>query len=296
MDLNQTNGAPTSSEPSAPSAASPDVNWADFAVDVDDEGAFIADPVGELDSSGQAPASTAPVSPPAQLPPSEPAPTPAAPQQPPSPQAPPVQPPPQQPAETPPVQTPEELLANYRSGLETAYAISQDDALALATAPETVLPRLAANVHQRVMHEVAQQLQQMMTMVPQMLEARVAQQTAETEAKQVFYSAWPGLAAHHDRVVQNAALVRQANPQATKEQVIEMTGMMTAIALGLDPAAAKQGGQRIAQPAPRQAPAAPMAVPPHRPAAPGASVSSPPLQQQNVFASFADEDIDFLRG
>ncbi len=296
MDLNQTNGAPTSSEPSAPSAASPDVNWADFAVDVDDEGAFIADPVGELDSSGQAPASTAPVSPPAQLPPSEPAPTPAAPQQPPSPQAPPVQPPPQQPAETPPVQTPEELLANYRSGLETAYAISQDDALALATAPETVLPRLAANVHQRVMHEVAQQLQQMMTMVPQMLEARVAQQTAETEAKQVFYSAWPGLAAHHDRVVQNAALIRQANPQATKEQVIEMTGMMTAIALGLDPAAAKQGGQRTAPPAPRQAPAAPMAVPPHRPAAPGASVSSPPLQQQNVFASFADEDIDFLRG
>ena len=136
----------------------------------------------------------------------------------------------------------------------------------------------------------------MMTMVPQMLEARVAQQTAETEAKQVFYSAWPGLAAHHDRVVQNAALVRQANPQATKEQVIEMTGMMTAIALGLDPAAAKQGGQRIAPTAPRQAPAVPMAVPPHRPAAPGASVSSPPLQQQNVFASFADEDIDFLRG
>ena len=68
MDPNQTNGAPSHSEPAAPSAASPDVNWADFAVDVDDEGAFIADPVGELDSSGQAPASTAPVSPPAQLP------------------------------------------------------------------------------------------------------------------------------------------------------------------------------------------------------------------------------------
>lgn len=292
MDPNQNTGAqPTPSASPAPSAASTDVNWADFAVDVDDEGAFIADPVGELDSSDQALTSTAPPPSPAQLPSSEPT-SPVAPQAAPSAQTPAPAAPAEQPAAPAPAQSPEELLAKYRADLETGYAISQDDALALATAPETVLPRLAANVHQRIMHEVSQQLQQMMTMVPQMLEARVAQQTAETEAKQVFYSAWPGLSQHHDRVIQNAALVRQANPQATKEQVIEMTGMMTAIALGLDPRAVRANAAAgvAPSPAPRQA------VQPHRPAAPGGAVNSAPLPQQNVFASFADEDIDFLRG
>lgn len=290
MDPNQNTGAPASPAPEA-AAASTDVNWADFAVDVDDEGAFIADPVGELGSSEQALTSTAPPPPPAQLPSSEQTP-PVAPQAAPSTPT----PAPATPAEPPPVAAPvqsqEELLAKYRAELETGYAISQDDALALATAPETVLPRLAANVHQRVMQEVSQHVQQMMTMIPQMLEARVAQQTAETEAKQVFYSAWPGLSQHHDRVIQNAALVRQANPQATKEQVIEMTGMMTAIALGLDPRAvrANAAAGSVPAPAPRQA------VQPHRPAAPGGAVNSAPLPQQNVFASFADEDIDFLRG
>ena len=115
------------------------------------------------------------------------------------------------------------------------------------------------------------------------------------EAKQALYGAWPGLQAHHDRVVANAALVRQANPQATREQIIEMAGMMTAIALGVDPSTLRgqqAQAQRVQASAQTQRP---MSAP-HKPAAAGSTPNQLPVQQQNVFANFADEDLDFLKG
>lgn len=265
---------------SAEATASTDVQWADFAVDSDDEGAFVADPDVGLDT-------------PSDVTPPEPEPTATPPVQ--SPEAvpavqPPVQQPPSQtPAAQAPVRAPEELYAEYRVGLETTYSMTQEDAIALATTPESVLPKLAANVHENVMREVTRHLQHVMQAVPQVMEARIAQQTAETEAKQVFFNAWPGLESHYQTVVQNAALVRQANPQATREQLIEMAGTMTAMSLGLDPTALRARQQ---QQAPRTV--APARTP-MRPAAVGSSPNAAPQAPTNPFEAFAEEDIQYNR-
>lgn len=286
-----------------PAAASSDVNWADFAVDSDDEGAFVAEPVVGQDSGDDAPAdtpqadsvqvpsseSTAPVTPPAQ---SNQAPT-ASPQeqQPTSPQA---APEPTQPVA--PQQSSEELRAKYLEDLQNHYAISQEDALAITTQPETVMPRIAAQLHMNVMQEVTRQLQQVMQTVPHLMEAQLHRQTRETEAKQVFYKSWPGLESHHDAVVRNAAMFRQANPQATREQVIEAAGTLTALALGADPQTFRvASGAAGSPPAPVQRPSAPSGVPP-RPIAAGSGPSGLPQRSENVFEQFAEDDQDFLKG
>lgn len=290
---------PAQSVPAAPAAQSPaseGVNWGDLATDFDGSDAFVLEPeVGDSlpAESAQAPGAVTPAGveqqqtpPPAVEPPQAPSQV----QQPQTPQQPVAQPPSTPEAPQPPINV-EELRAAYAQSLSQDYAITPDDALLLSTQPEVALPRLAANMHLRVMQDVIRHVQTVFAGVPQMLSQQMEQQRAEQEAKQEFYSAWPGLSSHHDRVVSNAALVRQANPQATRAQVIEMAGMMTAMALGLDPAAVRTAQQVAAQHTIRQTPG----IPP-RPAAVGSSPSMAPTSSNNIFESFADEDTNWMRG
>lgn len=274
-----------------PATESSEVNWGDMAVDTDDDGgAYVIEPEVVVEPLAADPSTTpATVTPPAveQTPPAIP------PQQVAQPQ---VQQPqqPQQPVDQQiqqPVKTPEQTRQDYLALLSGNYAISEDDAVALATQPETVMPRLAANLHVNIMQEVVQLVQQALQGVPRMMQAQLQQSQAEQSAKQEFYGVWPGLEAHHESVLQNALLVRRAHPQATKQQVIDMAGTMTAMALGLDPASVRKAAQT-----PQTQPQGQQVQRPVRPAAPGPAPQGLPQQSENIFSQFADDDIDFLRG
>lgn len=296
-DVIESNGAPESNVPSVAEGSAPDtgVNWGDLDVEVDG-GAYVEEPIAPV-------AEPTPAQPVQQAP----AQTPSAPQQQPQVQGQQPAQAPQTPAASPEVQTPEgqqqvqqppvnaaELQRQFREQLEAEFAISQDDALALSTAPETVMPKLAANMYQRIMQDVMQQFQQFGAGIPAMMQQYVERSRADAEAKQEFYGEWPGLSQHHDRVMANAILVRQANPNATRQQMIEMAGVMTAMALGVDPMSVrKQAGQATAQPQ-RQFQPVQAQIPP-RPAglAPAQNLS---VGESNIFGEFANEDMNWLKG
>lgn len=284
--------APTESSAPVETGA---VDWADFATDVDDGGGYVIEPdAGQV--SPDTPVDNAQTTSPAnpaeapQLQSSEAQPVTS--EQPtsqhPSPPTQPQQAVQPQEASEPapqPANTAEQLQA-YRESLSQEYAISEDDALALVTNPEQVLPKLAANVHMRVMEDVVRHVQQALAQVPVMLQAHVARAQAEDRAKQEFYGEWPGLAEHHDTVVSNATLIRQAHPKATKQQVIEMAGVMTAMALGLDPMSVRRQGQ------PRMAP---VQQPAMRPTGMTPTAQGGATQSDNLFESFAEEDLNWMR-
>lgn len=299
-DVIESNGTPESNVPSVAEGSAPDtgVNWGDLDVDVDG-GAYVEEPIAPVEE----PTPAQPVQ-------QASAQTPSAPQQQPQVQGQQPAQAPQTPAASPEVQTPEgqqqvqqpqqapvdaaELQRQFREQLEAEFAISQDDALALSTAPETVMPKLAANMYQRIMQDVMQQFQQFGAGIPAMMQQYAERVRVEEQAKQEFYGEWPGLSQHHDRVMANALLVRQANPNATRQQMIEMAGMMTAMALGVDPMSVRrQAGQTTAQPQ-RQFQPVQAQIPP-RPAglAPAQNLS---VGESNIFGEFANEDMNWLKG
>lgn len=180
----------------------------------------------------------------------------------------------------------EERFAQYQQALQQAYALTADDATALLTQPEAVLPKLAMTVHTNVMREVQANIHHMMQAIPAMLQVEAQRVQAEESAKNDFYVVWPGLKANHDVVVRNANMIRAANPSATRKQVIEMAGMLTAAALGVDPSTLR------GQPAQRQQATSQRAqmVRPVNVAGSPAGLQPPP---QNTFSAFADEDLNF---
>ena len=117
------------------------------------------------------------------------------------------------------------------------YALSPEDAVAMVTAPETVLPKLAANMHMQVMTEVIGFVQHALKSIPEMLNTHVEGQRQEQEAENMAFAAWPGLRAHKDVFISNIVAARKAQgASATPDAVLQAAGMMTAYALGLDPA------------------------------------------------------------
>lgn len=276
--------AASSSQPASEEVVS-DVNWAEL------DGDFSADLGGAEDSAPtQAPTSEAVETPVAvQAPQTPPVASPAQPQtsaqqpaqavqQPQTPQQ------VEQPQQLPTGMSPEEQLAQYENALVQGYALSEEDAVALLTQPETVFPKLAKNLHMNVMREVQQQMQHMMQAVPQMLKFEAERVAREESAKTDFFGVWPGLKDHYQAVVGNAHMVRKANPNATREQIVEMAGTLTAMGLGLDPATLRAAAQRAVVQQPQR---------PVRPIGPAGSPAGVPQKPQNTFSQFADEDLNW---
>lgn len=185
-----------------------------------------------------------------------------------------------------PAITPEQI-AEFRKKaleeLEAHYKLPDDEAVALATEPEKVLPRLAARLQMQVMDEVARQLQRDL---PLMLQTQQLGRETETKARGQFFGEWPGLAEHEAQVLEVGKMFRAANPQATPEMAIETVGRMTAMALGLDEAVVR----RKAESAPSPATAASPVPQPRRPVGVGsAGGAPPPTSSSNIFEQFADD-------
>lgn len=179
----------------------------------------------------------------------------------------------QQEQTTPPEQlTPEQLEERkelFRAELEKQFAISEDDANLLVTAPEQVLPRLASQVVMRTLAEVNTMQQQILQAIPAIIQQVNLQTTAEQDAKTQFMTMHPDLAQLDSKTLDSAVMslapiVKQQFPNATPQERMEKLGKMIAVTYGVQPKVQQQQQPRSAKP--------------YTPAAPARS-SVPPTQQ-----------------
>jgi len=202
----------------------------------------------------------------------------------------PVQPEPEAP--TPPVQEAaptgpslEEQRTAALTELEKRYAFTEDDATAVLSEPEKVLPqffgRLYMDVFENVLNSIQSALPQMVTQI---------QQQAELAGRdtQEFYGAWPKLKEHSETVNRLGQMYRQTFPQATKEQFIQDVGLQAMITLKLP----LEGVQPPAQTPP---PDEVVTVPPYTPPR-GGPVTPPAQHPDNPWADMAEEYIQDDRG
>lgn len=136
----------------------------------------------------------------------------------------------EQPAQQAQSPTPEQQRAQqdaaretWRTGLVNNYALSEDEAALFVSDPGRALPQLAANLHMRVMDNMAEYMRQVL---PDMMEQQTRQSTALAEGRTAFFDAWPELKGHEGLISQIGLSWRQLNPSATREQFIEQVGPM----------------------------------------------------------------------
>lgn len=197
-------------------------------------------------------------------------------------------------AETPPAApvrlTQEQVMEKYEKDRAAAiaklieeYRISEDQAPALMTEPEKVLPQLLANMHARVMDNMAQFLRQNL---PAYMHHLTQTATAQRQAVDTFFQAWPELnkPEYHQQVARVLGAYRQANPDASVEDVIQAGGVSAMVALRLPLP------ERVLQRHNVDKPDAKPVGGGLPPATPGASRPAP-SKSNNVFTVLAEEDL-----
>lgn len=133
----------------------------------------------------------------------------------------------------------EEVRTKAYSELERSYSVPEKDLEDFITNPGPALAKMAANLHLRVIENVAQLVQQQMSQFPAMLEQQNAQRRQEEGFWGKFDGKWPGLRgadpSYREKVAVVGAAFRQINPKATEEEFIEKVGAQTSMLLGVVP-------------------------------------------------------------
>lgn len=133
---------------------------------------------------------------------------------------------------------------------QNLFKLSPEEADALTTNAEEAIPLLMGKLYTRVLAASGNLIR---NFVPQMIDSRVESTSGAkaraTEALNEFYTANPHLSAKdHQAVVDKYAKVfRAANPQASRQEAIQMVGRMVSAELGLMPGAPAPRGPQ-AQP------------------------------------------------
>lgn len=167
--------------------------------------------------------------------------------------------------------------------LENEYRLTDEEATAMLTEPETILPKMAASVHARVVKNVLQQLPQVIAnLVPHVLQ----QQTQEKSQRELFFSLNNDIAdtKYATAIQQAGQLFRQLNPNASAEEAAFAVGNMVRASVGLP--LKVQGAQATEAPAQSQPRTQPFV-----PAQGGGGGSVKPAPT-NEFVAFAQELID----
>jgi len=271
-----------------------DVNWDEIhnQLDADDlggeEGDLVVEPSVEptptpAPAAAPAPATPAPVEPAPQpvVPAPAPAPAPAAPAPAPAPEVP----------DTPTNAPTAEQYQAWRAGREEVlatqlYAINDDDAAALLTEPEKILPRMAARMHMEVLEHAMQAIQASMPMI---LADHTQATQRETSARSLFSSVNPDLndPRLEPAIIQLGTVYRKMNSQASPEEAARAIGALVRASLNM-PAPVAGGGVPPAAVVPTT-PAAPV---PFTPARGSGSGASRPAGSENFFEQMAE---DFLK-
>lgn len=133
----------------------------------------------------------------------------------------------------------EEVRTKAYGELERSYAMPEKDLEDFITNPGPTLAKMAANLHLRVIENVAQLVQQQMSQFPAMLEQQTAQRRQEEGFWGKFDGRWPGLRGadpqYRDKIAVLGAAFRQINPKAGEEEFIEKVGAQASMLLGVVP-------------------------------------------------------------
>jgi len=199
----------------------------------------------------------------------------------------PVEPPPQQ-FQAPATPAPVDMGALQKQAIDflmaNEYKLNDEDRTQLISAPDEVLPKLAARMHVGIATQLAQQVAQAIpAMIQQHMETHMKAQRAELE----FFGRFPKLNRPEWKpvIAESLQMVRQMNPQATREQIINEGAALAAFRIN-----SKYSQSHVPQPP--QQPRAPSQ--PYVPFAPGGGVTPPtnPNQTANPWADLAS-DPDF---
>lgn len=162
------------------------------------------------------------------------------------------------------------------------YKLNDDDRTQLISAPDEVLPKLAARMHVGIATQLAQQVAQAIpAMIQQHMDTHMKAQRAEME----FFGRFPRLNRPEWKpvIAESLQMVKQMNPNATREQVITEGAALAAFRIN-----SKYGQNHTPQP-PQQPRSASQ---PYVPFAPGGGAGPPtnPNQQSNPWADLAGQD------
>lgn len=144
-----------------------------------------------------------------------------------------------------------ESEASYIEALATStYGMTEEEASAVLTEPEKVLPMLAAKAHVTIVRNVMASLAQV---IPGVVAGVTEARKQSNDVLDKFFAEHPALDREKDyqTVLQFAQLYRQQNPNADFETMSKTVGTMAMVHLGRSPSAA-----------PAAAPAAPAAAAP----------------------------------
>ena len=111
----------------------------------------------------------------------------------------------------------------YKGELQKLYALSKDDADALLTDPETVLPKLMANAHLQMLNHIGQFVQAQMQQLPTVVKQTVESSTVEKQRLSAFAEAHPDLVTDEAApfVVQAITALKQAKPDITFDEIVK---------------------------------------------------------------------------
>lgn len=182
---------------------------------------------------------------------------------------------------------------------QTEYAMPKEVADKLVSNPEEVYPTLAATMHVRLATQIGQAVS---TLLPPIVEKIVNSKLEAQRLENDFFRLYPLLADPRFRpvVAQSLSMARQANPQATREQVMNDGASLAALKLRIAPQAQPVQAQVVAQAQgvqPAQVPVqqpnvaiAPLAVVPFQPAV-GGGGALPNVQPEleNEFEALAND-------
>lgn len=110
------------------------------------------------------------------------------------------------------------------------YKLSDEEADKLLENPNEVLPNLAGRLFTDVYEAAIKSVQQQL---PQMLTQHEQQKEAVRKSADEFYSRWPKLRGREADIEPIARAYRQANPNATREQMMRDVGAQAHWALGI---------------------------------------------------------------
>lgn len=165
------------------------------------------------------------------------------------------------------------------------YSFTDDQIEMLRNEPEKLLPRLQAENYLNVYEGVVQVFK---AQLPGMIQNLQTSRSVEQSSNKDFYKRWPALTKpeHQDTIKRVVTVYRELNPDADLDKIIEETGTMASVQLGLPingkPPEAKK---EVTKEAPKKAP---------QPANPGATGATTTPANDNPFAELSKQ-FEFMR-
>lgn len=183
---------------------------------------------------------------------------------------------------------PQQLISQAVNHLASNhYRLNDAQREALITEPETILPVIAAQLHVNLVQQLGETFrQQASQLIPQMIKSEIAASRAEQE----FYGKYPGLSnPQFTPIVTNSIrLVKQLNPNAKRNEVMDLAAAAAAQTLR----SAGYGDVLYGNSQQRPAPMQQQQRNPYTPAAQSVQSGQMPVQQraQNIWSDLANDD------